>query len=148
MADDTSPARIRWEKHEPGTAVMAYAGHVGTAGLGVFAIFEPDAPGDDHVLTAALPGMGNKRSYGTPGELKAQAEWWLEEFASSLGAVFPDVTLWGVRFDGPGGVIQRYSEEADARQAKRECDRLAPGTPRTVMTRRAWAGPWEVADRG
>lgn len=91
MPDDGKPARIRWEKHETGSAVMAYTGYVGAAGLGVFAIFEPEVANDDHVLTAALPGMGNKRSYGTPDELKAEAERWLTEFAGSLGALFPEL---------------------------------------------------------
>ena len=148
MPDET-PARIRW--HEgPATSAVAFAGTVGTVAPSLFGVFKPwESMGEtDHTLTTGLPGMGSKRFFGTEEEVKAEAERWLTEFACSLGAVFPDVTLWGVRYDGPGGVIQRYSEEADARQAKREVESLRPGDKPAVMTRQTWAGEWKEANHG
>ena len=46
---------------------------------------------DEGVLVTLLPGMEDKR-YCSKDEkdLKAEAERWLEEFAASLGAIFPE----------------------------------------------------------
>jgi hypothetical protein len=147
MADnDATPPRIRWQP-EPGL-FADFSGYVGTVEPALFRIYEPDAPDGEHALCSMLPGMGNQAFYGTETEVKARAEEWLAEFAASLGAVFPGITLWGVRFDGPGGVIQRYSDEADARQAKREVESLRPADKPAVMTRQTWAGEWKEADGG
>lgn len=149
MADDTAPPRIRWQP-EPGL-FAGFSGYAGTLEPALFRIYEPDAPDGEHALCSMLPGMTGKASYGTEAEVKARAEQWLTEFADSLGAVFPGITLWGVRFDEQGGRhgdVQRYSDEADARQAKLQVESLNPDRQGTVMTRQAWSGPWKEADGG
>lgn len=146
MADDTAPPRIRWQP-EPGL-FAGFSGYAGTLEPALFRIYEPDAPDGEHALCSMLPGMTGKASYGTEDEVKARAEQWLSEFAASLGAVFPGITLWGVRYDGPDDIVQRYSDEADARQAEREVKRLDPRIRCAVMTRQAWSGPWKEADGG
>lgn len=85
----TLPApRIRWEDFPAGQA----AGYVGTLNPAVFRIWEPENDDGEWMLTAAaLPGAAGEQRYGSsPDELKAEAERWLEEFVSSLGAVFPE----------------------------------------------------------
>ena len=83
-------ARIRWE---PGAedSMTAWFGLVGTCGPHVFQIVKPVMRGDQHTLTSELPGQRFSKRDGDPDELKAEAERWLEAFASSLGASFTEV---------------------------------------------------------
>jgi hypothetical protein len=84
-------ARIRWEDEPPGYAV-AIDGFTGPSAWNwrTFRIWHPDPRVDPRpFLTSDLPGQARKQQHGTMEELKAEAERWLEEFVSSLGAVFP-----------------------------------------------------------
>lgn len=80
--------RIRWEPTEYG----GFGGYVGTLAPWVFQIYVPSVRDDrGWILQAQLPGALGKyvTSPDDPEALKAEAERWLEEFAVSLGAVFP-----------------------------------------------------------
>lgn len=84
----TETKRIRWEP----TVHGGFVGHVGTLEPWVFQVFKAsDHPGDNRwMLTAQLPGaVAEYRPGDDPDELKAEAERWLAEFVSSLGAIFP-----------------------------------------------------------
>lgn len=84
-------ARIRWEDEPPGYAV-AIDGFTGPPDWNwrTFRIWHPDPRADPRpFLTSDLPGQARKQQHGATEELKAEAERWLEEFVSSLGAVFP-----------------------------------------------------------
>lgn len=81
--------RIRWE---PGTevSIAAWLGCTGTFGPHLFTILRPVAHDEQYALTAHWPGTIGKVSYDTdPEALKAEAEDWLAEFVSALGATFP-----------------------------------------------------------
>jgi hypothetical protein len=139
-------SRIRWERELNPGSFRACPGYAGAIDLPVFDIYKPAPGGADYVLTTALAGMASKRAHGTPDELKAEAEKWLAGFAASLGAVFPDGADWGVRFaHQQDGDVQRYRDEADARQAKAEVEALVGARRGTVMTRGTWTGPWVPA---
>lgn len=85
----TTP-RIRWYGH-PADRDPAFAGSVGTVDPSVFQIYAPDRFAPQWILTTSLTGMEDKRSFAdTPDALKADAERWLSEFISSLGAIFGD----------------------------------------------------------
>ena len=77
--------RIRWAEIEHGSV----AGYVGILDGPVFKLQGPVLAGQRCVLTAKLPGWLDEIAGGTVDELKAEAERWLEEFVSSLGAIFP-----------------------------------------------------------
>jgi len=81
-------ARIRWEEARyASVAGHSYSGHVGTLDR-AFLVW-----GDAGcwTLSSALPGLADRyRRDDDPGALKLAAEDWLEEFVTSLGAVFPD----------------------------------------------------------
>ena len=80
---ETGTARIRWS--DDGTE-----GYVGTAGQRIFTLYPPQ-DGGEWMMAAALPGFNGRIRYrDTLEELHPDAERWLEEFASSLGAVFPE----------------------------------------------------------
>jgi hypothetical protein len=81
--------RIRWVDGDYCNLV----GYVGGLDSFVFQIWKPGRDGDEWVLTSALPGQGAGAavSYATEHEpLKAEAERLLEQFATLLGASFPD----------------------------------------------------------
>ena len=81
----TGTTRIRWE----GTGLGGITGHVGTHQPWMFQIFPPPLTVERWALMAQIPGMDNRRSRSdSPDELKAEAEAWLVEFISSLGASF------------------------------------------------------------
>ena len=85
-------SRIRWEDEPPGYAVTA-DGFIGSIGWRwrAFKIWNPDARVDPRpFLTSDLPGWDRSQQHGTPDELKAEAERWLEQFVVSLGAIFPE----------------------------------------------------------
>ncbi len=100
----TETTRIRWH-HVDGT-VVEWFGYVGTVTeTALFQILHPVAKPteaimgsrfDEWALCTTFPGESAKARYagdrdGTKAvtELKAEAERWLEEFAASLGAIFP-----------------------------------------------------------
>ncbi len=84
--------RIRWTGSRDSPGDPAFTGHAG--GLyALFKIWPPEDPGDEWLLTAALPGKEGERLYGFPVDLKLEAERWLEEFVSSLGAIFPEYEI-------------------------------------------------------
>lgn len=85
----TEIKRIRWEPTECG----GWTGHVGTRPETdwLFQIWSAAAVGGDWQLDSTLPGrFGQFSRADAPATLKAEAERWLEEFISSLGAIFPD----------------------------------------------------------
>ena len=77
--------RIRWEYTEGGMN-----GYVGTLAPPPFTIHCANLSYAEWMLTAKLPGDA------VPGNdldaLKAEAERWLEEFAASIGAAYPEDT--------------------------------------------------------
>lgn len=83
----TETKRIRWNDDEgslnPGQSV---AGVLGPFSFGIGWM----SGSEDWRLYSELPGMGFRSARNADlGALKAEAERWLEEFASSLGAIFP-----------------------------------------------------------
>jgi len=76
--------RIRWEATKYG----GWTGHVGTLETWAFQIQRPVLAGERWLLTATFPGALNDIRPGIPDKLKAEAERWLKEFISSLGAIF------------------------------------------------------------
>lgn len=86
--------RIRWEA-APEASSAAWHGYAGTLDLMLFVIHRPVPGGTGYwgqpVLATHIPGMTDERHYDDdPEALKAEAERWLEEYAASLGAVFPE----------------------------------------------------------
>jgi hypothetical protein len=78
-------ARIRWQDDRLG----GFTGRVGTLKPWVFHVWRSPRDRGEWVLAARLPGT-RRHFGGDPDELKAEAERWLEEFASSLGASFAE----------------------------------------------------------
>ena len=89
-------ARIRWTDDDPAREYAAFTGSAGPSGWNwvPFGIYEetagPVAGLRTHFLTSNLPGQERRRHFGHPDDLKAEAECWLEDFVSSLGASFGD----------------------------------------------------------
>lgn len=81
--------RVRWETGPSGNLL----GRVGTLPFWSFQILQSGDPAEGFKLFPQLPGLASviARSVDVD-ELKAEAEGWLEEFVTSLGAVFPDVS--------------------------------------------------------
>jgi len=94
--------RIRW--HRVDGTVVRWFGFVGTATMtALFQILHPVATQteavmgrrfDEWALCTTFPGASAEARYGgwddgAPDRLKAEAERWLEELVSSLGASFP-----------------------------------------------------------
>ena len=79
--------RINW-RHDDAGNLFGYAG--GTA----WPLFTIDAPLGSLPWTLAtclpIPEAERGDGTGTPDELKAEAERWLAEFVTSLGASFPE----------------------------------------------------------
>ena len=85
----TATPRIRWTDEEDG----GFTGYVGTVEADLFRIWPPDNRDPEWILTHDFPGHPGRRIYNDdPDKLKGFAEEWLAEFASSLGAIFPDDT--------------------------------------------------------
>jgi hypothetical protein len=84
----TETKRIRWEPTVEGDSLIGY---VGTLEPDIFLIWHANAGPGEWRLTSHLPGQHEYHLYrDVAGILKAEAERWLEEFAASLGAMFPD----------------------------------------------------------
>jgi len=93
--------RIRWEDDGAG----GFEGYAGTLKPHAFTLWQSPCDGGDYVigdwvLVSTLPIPASSSigyTYSTSGKdsdaLKAEAERWLEEFARSLGAVFPEAVL-------------------------------------------------------
>ena len=80
--------RIRWEAGQFGNLV----GYAGTVESWVFQVWHISDDEDSHwSLISSLPDAQNWNAADPddPEPLKAEAERWLTEFVSSLGAVFP-----------------------------------------------------------
>ena len=80
--------RIRWEPTKYG----GWTGRVGTIDQFVFQLWQPGSPEPlPWRLESGLPGDFGRVATGLDPELlKAEAERWLAEFVTSLGAVFPE----------------------------------------------------------
>lgn len=80
------PDRIRWHETETGDLI----GYAGSAGDWLFRAFQTDHTIDEWCVFTQFPGcIGENRTRCGLDEMKAEAERWLEEFAASIGAVFP-----------------------------------------------------------
>ena len=78
--------RIRWEP----TRYGGWTGHVGNLEPWAYQIWQVDGPDSPWRLDSALLGQfGYRVDHPDPEVLKPHAERWLEEFVSSLGAIFP-----------------------------------------------------------
>lgn len=116
----TETKRIRWTDNGMG----GFDGHVGTSKRLTFELWQ--APADagftagDWVITSGLPlpdasGPGYTYAFSgkDPGDLRAQAERRLEEFTSSLGAIFPPAAF---EFEEDGEPLEvRYAPGAYVR---------------------------------
>lgn len=82
----TETKRIRWEP----TGNGGFEGYVGTLEACAFVIWKYNADAAWWTLTGQMVAMRTCPHGDDPEPLKAEAERWLEEFVSSLGAVFPE----------------------------------------------------------
>ena len=85
--------RIRWHDHTSSSIIyaIAWTGYVGTIEEPAFKIYRPDELHARWLLSVRFATAGCEFFYAdSDDELKERAERWLEEFVSSLGAVFPD----------------------------------------------------------
>jgi len=96
--------RIRWEPTQYG----GWTGGTGTLDGWLFQVWKAPAPVGPWRLESGLPGnFGRIEDGRDPDELKAEAERWLAEFVSSLGAVFCGLKLLD------DGELGNEGEEAD-----------------------------------
>ena len=83
--------RIRWKPTEPGGDDRF--GYVGARDRALFTLWSPREDGV-WAVSAAIPGIAQEdtecRWGASREEAMAEAEQWLEQFISSLGAVFPE----------------------------------------------------------
>lgn len=77
---------IRWERAND----VAELGFAGSHEPWLFQIWTGGEQRRWQLITATTLGVDERPESADPDELKQQAETWLREFASSLGAVFPD----------------------------------------------------------
>ncbi|SRR6266705_3184988 len=102
--------RIRWEDEDGSREFAVMTGHIGTIDIPLFKIYEPDERGGGHaedwLLTCSLPAQDRTRYGDDPDELKAEAERWLEEFISPLGAIFPEQYAGHSENEGSGTGVQ------------------------------------------
>lgn len=82
--------RIRWESNGAGVQLDGWCGYVATMKPWAFQIWDPDTSQGLWRLDSALLGQfAYHVDHPDPEALKLHAERWLEQFVSSLGAVFP-----------------------------------------------------------
>jgi hypothetical protein len=79
--------RIRWTED---TVLHVWSGHAGTLAAQLFSIAAPLFETQGYLLMSRLPGMDFSCSRAGLEAAQDEAERWLEEFVSSLGAVFPE----------------------------------------------------------
>jgi len=113
--------RIRWHDETPGNGDVynvAHIGHVGTVEGAAFIIYTPDQLHANWLLSFRLIPGSTFLYADSPKDLKAEAERWLEEFVSSLGASFPvtyefeeDDEPIEVRF-APGAYVRYQNPDA------------------------------------
>lgn len=133
--------RIRWEAGAE-AGITAWFGIVGTAPH-LYSILRPVTPGDEWVLTCHLPGHVSKVGYADdPDDLKAKAERWLEEFVSSLGAIFlpepaatgkPDRVTVMLLHDPDSGAVVDLAVYEDDLKAGAEAQEVSDGSGYTVQ---------------
>jgi hypothetical protein len=83
--------RIRWEDITSSIDAIASRGYVGKLERRSFIIYRPELSDGQYRLLCLIGDRGGESLYrDDPEPLKAEAERWLEEFASSLGASFPE----------------------------------------------------------
>jgi hypothetical protein len=88
-------ARIRWQE----TSLGEFAGRVGTLRWLAFQMRPPAYDGGAWQLTSYIPGsIGNATYYDDREDAEAEAERWLAEFVSSLGASFTEPLSDSQRF--------------------------------------------------
>ena len=133
--------RLRWEPGEDGILF----GYSGTLKTQAFVICPPGSPGEFWMISTSFP-LGQPRYVSSEGEARKAAERWLEEFVTSLGAVFPagpltDDQRWQVgeardllarwdreRFSEDGYAAERTLAD-QVRILLAIVDRLAPANP-------------------
>ena len=79
--------RIHWKL---GTRGRVWLGYVGTHKPWMFQVWTGVGHEVGWQLIAQLPGLDERLENADPDVLKARAEELLEQFVTSLGAVFPD----------------------------------------------------------
>ncbi len=116
---DEMTEHIRWDPTKYG----GWTGHVGTVDGFVFQAWKPAPFGEKpYRLESSLPGEFGRIADGTdPDELKAEAERWLEEFASSLGAVFKPVECNHCTLAITGTPVTDPEDRAGRRFCSEEC---------------------------
>jgi hypothetical protein len=131
--------RIRWTDNGMG----GFDGHVGTSKRLAFELWQaPAGPGNpgDWVITSELPlpdasrpGYTYAFSGKDPDELRARAERRLEEFISSLGAVFPEPAHPAETYVPPGVPcsFDSFEVHTKAECAARGCGQCA-GDPDAI----------------
>ena len=140
--------RIRWTEDASvvpvGGPVPAWKGHVGEVRSYLFLITLRSLGGDDLALSTELPWMSKRRTYDPdPDKLRAEAERWLTEFVSSLGAVWPedeyefpdDDELLEVKFAAGTRVRFAHPDAGYPGEAEEAMKALTPGRVYTI----AWA---------
>ena len=123
--------RIRWGTPVPGS-LATLAGYVGTLDADLFKIFEPYPGEDGWLLTSTLPGLLGYRRFKVepdvgPDRLKAEAEHWLEEFVSSLGAIFPPAAAVSELCTDRGPKDPAWHDDCSGCGCS--CHRPGPGVP-------------------
>lgn len=81
--------RIRWAD-ETVNGHLVTAGYVGTFAEAAFRLYGPEGAQERWLLATRLIAGTGFIPADTPDDLKAEAERWLEQFVSSLGAHFPE----------------------------------------------------------
>ena len=94
--ETTATARIRWEATTSGSA----RGYVGSMDYPMFRILKGSTVGRWYLDAGVLGHYGHVADDpADPEALKPKAEHWLEDFVSSLGAVFPDRLRAAILFE-------------------------------------------------
>jgi hypothetical protein len=78
--------RIRWTE-DP--VLHVWSGHVGTLAAQLFSVAVPLSETQGYLLMSRLPGMDFSCSRAGLEAAQDEAERWLGEFISALGAAFP-----------------------------------------------------------
>jgi len=110
----TETARIRWEP----TQYDSITGHVGTMKPWAFQIWQVDGPDSPWRLDSALLDQFRYHvDHPDPEPLKRHAERWLEEFVSSLGAIFPEAPAADPDCEECGFGLPRHDKNCSRHEA-------------------------------